>query len=259
MSNNQQIIDAPSERTIRTRTVKYSGYVIETTVEEYELNKNTVLTRDVVEMPGAVAVAVLNDNDELLMLNQYRHPVRMNLWEVPAGLLDIDGEDPLVAAQRELAEEADLQAETWNALTDYFSSPGATSEAGRVYLARNLSELPAEERSERTDEEAEMTYRWVPLTEAVQLVLGGKVHNALAIQAVLATYAAAQNNFEGLQSCSAPRRGWLGVPPLHGTAPRKAGELPQPLRTEQGGGGVASPTASPNIKRPKHQQNRQRR
>ena len=113
-------------------------------------------------MPGAVAVAVLNDNNELLMLNQYRHPVRMNLWEVPAGLLDIDGEDPLVAAQRELAEEADLQAETWNALTDYFSSPGATSEAGRVYLARNLSELPAEERSERTEEEAEMTYRWVP-------------------------------------------------------------------------------------------------
>ena len=96
------------------------------------------------------------------MLNQYRHPVRMNLWEVPAGLLDIDGEDPLVAAQRELAEEADLQAGTWNALTDYFSSPGATSEAGRVYLARNLSELPAEERSERTEEEAEMTYRWVP-------------------------------------------------------------------------------------------------
>jgi|GEM_PF-178951 len=153
MSNNQQIIDAPSERTIRTRTVKYSGYVIETTVEEYELNENTVLTRDVVEMPGAVAVAVLNDSNELLMLNQYRHPVRMNLWEVPAGLLDIDGEDPLVAAQRELAEEADLQADTWNALTDYFSSPGATSEAGRVYLARNLSELPAEEHSERTDEE----------------------------------------------------------------------------------------------------------
>lgn len=205
MSNNQQIIDAPSERTIRTRTVKYSGYVIETTVEEYELNENTVLTRDVVEMPGAVAVAVLNDNNELLMLNQYRHPVRMNLWEVPAGLLDIDGEDPLVAAQRELAEEADLQADTWNALTDYFSSPGATSEAGRVYLARNLSELPAEERSERTEEEAEMTYRWVPLADAVQLVLGGKVHNALAIQAVLATYAAAQNNFEGLRPAAG---GW---------------------------------------------------
>ena len=150
-------------------------------------------------MPGAVAVAVLNDNNELLMLNQYRHPVRMNLWEVPAGLLDIDGEDPLGAAQRELAEEADLKASTWNALTDYFSSPGATSEAGRVYLARNLSELPAEERSERTDEESEMTYRWVPLADAVQLVLGGKIHNALAIQAVLATYAAAQNNFEGLR------------------------------------------------------------
>ena len=124
MSENQHIIDEPSERTIRTRTVKYSGYVIETVVEEYELNEDTVLTRDVVEMPGAVAVAVLNERNELLMLNQYRHPVRMNLWEVPAGLLDIDGEDPLHAAQRELAEETDLRAASWHALTDYFSSPG---------------------------------------------------------------------------------------------------------------------------------------
>ncbi|MEZ7699067.1 NUDIX hydrolase [Rothia mucilaginosa] len=205
MSENQHIIDEPSERTIRTRTVKYSGYVIETAVEEYELNEDTVLTRDVVEMPGAVAVAVLNERNELLMLNQYRHPVRMNLWEVPAGLLDIDGEDPLHAAQRELAEETDLRAASWHALTDYFSSPGATSEAGRVYLARDLSELPRQERTERTEEEAEMTYRWVPLQDAVQLVLDGKVHNALAIQAILATYAASARGFEGLREAAG---GW---------------------------------------------------
>ena len=82
--------------------MKYSGYVIETTVEEVqELNKNTVADpRRQWKCPAPVAVAVLNDNNELLMLNQYRHPVRMNLWEVPAGLLDIDGEDPLVAAHR---------------------------------------------------------------------------------------------------------------------------------------------------------------
>lgn len=205
MSENQHIIDEPSERTIRTRTVKYSGYVIETAVEEYELNEDTVLTRDVVEMPGAVAVAVLNERNELLMLNQYRHPVRMNLWEVPAGLLDIDGEDPLHAAQRELAEEADLRAASWHSLTDYFSSPGATSEAGRVYLARDLSELPRQERTERTEEESEMTYRWVPLQDAVQLVLDGKVHNALAIQAILATYAASVRGFEGLREAAG---GW---------------------------------------------------
>ena len=98
------------------------------------------------------------------------------------------------AAHSDLPKRQTCRQPSGTLLTDYFSSPGATSEAGRVYLARNLSELPAEERSERTDEEAEMTYRWVPSTEAVQLVLGGKVHNALAIQAVLATYAAAQNN-----------------------------------------------------------------
>lgn len=202
MSNNQQIIDAPSERTIRTRTVKYSGYVIETTVEEYELNENTVLTRDVVEMPGAVAVAVLNDNNELLMLNQYRHPVRMNLWEVPAGLLDIEGEDPLAAAQRELAEEADLEAKTWHTLIDYYTTPGGADEAGRIYLARGLRRIPEGQRIPRGEEEAEITYRWVPLDAAVQLVLAGHIHNGLANQAIMAAYVASQVGFANLRSAT---------------------------------------------------------
>ena len=196
-------------RAVRAHERVWSGPICAVDDEELVLAEGQEpVRRQTVVHHDAVSIVALREGPdssradgaaEILMVRQYRHPVRMNLWEVPAGLLDIDGEDPLVAAQRELAEEADLQAETWNALTDYFSSPGATSEAGRVYLARNLSELPAEERSERTDEEAEMTYRWVPLADAVQLVLGGKVHNALAIQAVLATYAAAQNNFEGLR------------------------------------------------------------
>ena len=203
MSNNQQIIDAPSERTIRTRTVKYSGYVIETTVEEYELNENTVLTRDVVEMPGAVAVAVLNGNNELLMLNQYRHPVRMNLWEVPAGLLDIDGEDPLVAAQRELAEEADLVAEQWDVLLDIFNSPGCSSESIRIFLARELSQTQTP--FDREDEEADFEYQWVKLDDAVTAALQGRLHNASTVCAVLATEAARRRGWE-LRGVSSP---WL--------------------------------------------------
>ncbi len=244
MSNNQQIIDAPSERTIRTRTVKYSGYVIETTVEEYELNENTVLTRDVVEMPGAVAVAVLNDSNELLMLNQYRHPVRMNLWEVPAGLLDIDGEDPLVAAQRELAEEADLQADTWNALTDYFSSPGATSEAGRVYLARNLSELPAEEHSERTDEEAEMTYHWVPSPRQYSWYWAERfTTRSLSRRYSLPT----RRRRTTLKACAPPRVAGSSTPTWGSAA--KSRRTSATTKNGAWGGGSSPPTVGPHLKR----------
>ena len=120
------VIDAPSTREILSREVQYSGYVLQAAVEHYDLDgQGTTLTRDVIDMPGSVAVAALNNRNEILLLRQYRHPVRMNLWEVPAGLLDITGEDPLHAAQRELAEETDLGAHHWRSLIDYYTTPGA--------------------------------------------------------------------------------------------------------------------------------------
>ena len=149
-------------------------------------------------MPGSVAVAALNNRNEILLLRQYRHPVRMNLWEVPAGLLDITGEDPLHAAQRELAEETDLGAHHWRSLVDYYTTPGAASEAGRIYLAQDLYEVPEANRIVRRGEEAEITYRWVPLEQAVRLVLAGRLHNGLAIQAILAAYCAVEAQQEQL-------------------------------------------------------------
>ena len=149
-------------------------------------------------MPGSVAVAALNNWNEILLLRQYRHPVRMNLWEVPAGRLDITGEDPLYAAQRELAEETDLGAHRWRSLVDYYTTPGAASEAGRIYLAQDLYEIPEADRIVRRDEEAEITYRWVPLEQAVRLVLAGRLHNGLAIQAILAAYCAVGTRQEQL-------------------------------------------------------------
>ena len=151
---------------------------------------------------GAVAVATLDEHDRILLLNQYRHPVRMNLWEVPAGLLDIEGEDPLAAAQRELAEEADLEAKTWHTLIDYYTTPGGADEAGRIYLARGLRRIPEGQRIPRGEEEAEITYRWVPLDAAVQLVLAGHIHNGLANQAIMAAYVASQVGFANLRSAT---------------------------------------------------------
>ena len=193
------VIDAPSTREILSREVQYSGYVLQAAVEHYDLDGHgTTLTRDVIDMPGSVAVAALNNWNEILLLRQYRHPVRMNLWEVPAGLLDITGEDPLHAAQRELAEETDLGAHHWRSLVDYYTTPGAASEAGRIYLAQDLYEIPEADRIVRRDEEAEITYRWVPLEQAVRLVLAGRLHNGLAIQAILAAYCAVGTRQEQL-------------------------------------------------------------
>nr|WP_284711188.1 NUDIX hydrolase [Brevibacterium sp. XM4083] len=134
---------------------------------------------------GAVAVACLNEENQILLVQQYRHPVRARLWEVPAGLLDIPGEDPLTAAQRELAEEADLRAGSWRVLSDSVLSPGGSSETMRLYLARDLTPVAAADRHERSDEEAGFVYRWVDLDEALAAIADGRLTNSVAQLAIL--------------------------------------------------------------------------
>ena len=163
-----------------------------------------VVRREFVRHPGAVAVVALDDAERVLLLSQYRHPVRRELWEVPAGLLDVSGEDARDAAARELAEEADLTATRWDVLVDYFTSPGASDEALRVYLARDLSDVPHADRFEREDEERDMVAEWVPLDEAVTLVLSGALHNPSAVTGVLAAAAAQATGWTSLRPADAP-------------------------------------------------------
>jgi 8-oxo-dGTP pyrophosphatase MutT (NUDIX family) len=133
---------------------------------------------------GAVAVLPIDDEGRVLLINQYRHPVRMRLWEIPAGLLDVEGEDPLTAAKRELAEETDLVADTWSEPLTFFPSPGQSDEQLTLYEARDLH--PATVAHERTDEEAEIVLRWVPLDEALEAAFAGRIGNAALLIALLA-------------------------------------------------------------------------
>lgn len=146
-------------------------------------------TREVVEHYGAVAVAVaaVDEAGRVALVYQYRHPLGHRLWELPAGLLDIAGEDSQRAAARELLEEAGIEAGTWRVLVDAAASPGFTDEVVRVFLATGLSH-PG--RGESHDEEADMTVHWVPLSEAVSMVMAGEVVNAIAVAGILATYVA---------------------------------------------------------------------
>jgi ADP-ribose pyrophosphatase len=160
-------------------------------------------TRDVVVHPGAVGIIALDDSDRVLLVQQYRHTVRQLLWEPPAGLLDEPGEDPLTAARRELFEEAHHHAERWDVLVDAFTSPGMTDEAVRIYLARDVRAADGP-RYDATDEERDMPVQWVPLDAAVSAVLGGRLHNPMAVMGLLAAAHARDADFTGLRPANAP-------------------------------------------------------
>ncbi|OFI38837.1 ADP-ribose pyrophosphatase [Arthrobacter sp. SW1] len=204
-SSSRQFSDTPSPRRLLSSSTVYQGRIWDVVSDAFELAEDTgTLVRDYIDHPGAVAILPMNDDGDILLLKQYRHPVGMDLWEIPAGLLDVEGEDFVVGAARELAEEADLQATEWNVLADFFNSPGSSSEAIRIYLARGLSEVPEAERHVRTDEEAEIELRWVSLDEAVAAVLEGRLHNPSAVVGILAAAAARTGGFTGLRPGNAP-------------------------------------------------------
>jgi ADP-ribose pyrophosphatase len=171
-------------------------------------------TRDVVQHPGAVGIIALDDADRVLLLRQYRHPVRQLLWEPPAGLLDEPGEDPLDAARRELFEEAHVHAERWNVLLDIFTSPGMSSEAVRLYLARDVTAADGP-RHEGEHEEADMPVEWVPLDEASRLLAAGTLHNPLTAMGVLAAIAARDAGWSTLRPADAP---WPQMGDFRGSA-----------------------------------------
>ncbi|WP_153452873.1 NUDIX domain-containing protein [Streptomyces smaragdinus] len=166
--------------------------------------------RDYQVHPGSVAVLALDDEGRVLVLRQYRHPVRHKLWEIPAGLLDVPGENPLLAAQRELYEEAHAKAEDWRVLVDLYPSPGGSDEAVRVFLARGLASVEGE-RYAVTDEEADMTLESVPVAELVRGVLAGELHNTCLVTGVLALQAA-QAQAGGLDALRPADADWPARP-----------------------------------------------
>jgi len=161
--------------------------------------------RDVVIHPGAVAVLALDEAQQVLLIRQYRHPVRRLLWEIPAGLRDVAGEPPWATARRELLEEAGYRARDWRVLADYYTSPGFSTERLRVFLARDLEFVPEAERDFIPEaEEAQLLIAWLPLDEAVRKVFAGDLHNGVAALAILAAYAARSGGFDGLRPADAP-------------------------------------------------------
>jgi 8-oxo-dGTP pyrophosphatase MutT (NUDIX family) len=151
----------------------------------------TAQNREYTLHAGAVAVLALDDHDNVLIVRQYRHPVRRRLVELPAGLHDKrhEGESPLEAAQRELWEETDLKAADWRVLADFYNTAGSSDEATRVFLARDIVRAEGATH-EREDEEADMEQGWVGFDDLLDSVLAGRVGTAAIVVGVLALAAA---------------------------------------------------------------------
>jgi 8-oxo-dGDP phosphatase len=200
-----ELADVPEQWPVVASTELLRTWLIAVRSDKVRMPDDHVAEREVVQHPGAVAVLALDGQDQILLIRQYRHPVGRLLWEIPAGLRDVAGEDPWTTAQRELVEEAGYRARDWRVLADYFSSPGYTTERLRVYLARDLELVPQAERDfVPKDEEAFLLTRWLPLEAAVEAVLAGELHNGTTALGILAGYAARSNGFARLRQADAP-------------------------------------------------------
>lgn len=200
-----ELADRPAPRPVTEHTLIHQGRVWDVVGDVVDLGESQVL-REYVAHTGAVAVIAMDPDERVLLLSQYRHPVRTELWEPPAGLLDVAGEPLVDAAARELAEEADLRAGTWDVLVDFFTTPGGSDESIVVFLARDLSPVPESERFVREDEEAEMVPVWVPLDEAVEAALAGRLHSPTTVIGVLAAAAARSRGWSTLRPAGSARR-----------------------------------------------------
>jgi 8-oxo-dGTP pyrophosphatase MutT (NUDIX family) len=163
------------------------------------------MTREYLQHPGAVGIIALDADERVVLVRQYRHPVRHRLSEPPAGLLDHAGEDPLVAAKRELAEEVGLSAGRWDVLVDLFTTPGIIGEGLRVYLARDLAPADRPDGFTAEGEEAEMDTVWASLDDLLEAVLEGRLHNPTLVSGILATgVARLRDGFATLRPADAP-------------------------------------------------------
>jgi 8-oxo-dGTP pyrophosphatase MutT (NUDIX family) len=201
---DELVQDLSAPRPVTERDVAFRGRVWDVVTEHVRLDANVVVARDVIRHPGAVAIVAFREPGEVLLVRQYRHPVGREMWEPPAGLLDVAGEDPLAAAKRELHEEADVVATMWHVLADFFTSPGGSSEAIRIYLARDISEVPHADRFVREAEERDMIRRWVALEEVLAGIAAGELQSPTLVTGAFALDAARRSAFATLRPADAP-------------------------------------------------------
>lgn len=132
--------------------------------------------------PGAVGVVPVHDDGTVSLVRQYRAAAETTVLEIPAGVRDEEGEEPLETAKRELAEEVGLAARDWRALTTYWVATGFSDERFWCYLARGLTEA---DRAPASHEEEHMTIERVALGDVPRLIAAGEIEDAKTIIGLL--------------------------------------------------------------------------
>jgi len=194
MTDGAGLHDEAIEHEIVSSDLVYEGRVWDVRSDTVRYGDGEIV-RQYVDHPGAAAIVAIDDDERVLLIQQYRHPIRHRDWEVPAGLLDVAGESPLESAIRELAEEADLEASSWEPLVSIFTTPGGNDEIVHLFLAQGLS--PHAEAHARQDEEADIRIEWVPLADVVAAVLAGRLRNGILAVGVLAAAERLRSPAEG--------------------------------------------------------------
>ncbi len=190
---------------------RFQGRIFSVRVDTVRMPGGGSARREIVDHMRAVAVVAIDDAGRVALVEQYRHPLRRRLWEIPAGLMDLGGERPLACAQRELREETGLAAENWSVLVDLAPSPGYSTESVRVYLATGLTVV---ERPAAEDEEADMRVVRVALDDAVGAVLDGRIVDASTVAGLLAAGWAGHAGRGGGMSLRPGDDPWIESPAL---------------------------------------------
>lgn len=207
-------VETPHDYAVLARHERFTGPMFSIVTDDVAMPGGRVAARDYMRHVGAVAAVALDDDGRVVLVRQYRHPVRRFLWELPAGLVDVAGEPAAATAARELAEEADLLADRWDLLLDLNSTPGCSDELIRVFLARGLRPVPEEDRHVRHDEEAELTTLRLDLDEAIAMIFRGEITNGPCIAGLLAAARVRDS-------------GWAGLRPPDTPAPTRSAEMPE--------------------------------
>ena len=217
-----QIADIADPWPVRSHTGLAEGRVCDFIRDVVETPDGGEMTREYMAHPGAVGVIALDDHNRVAVVRQYRHPVGFRLYEPPAGLLDHAGEDYLLAAQRELAEEAQLAASTWKVLVDIFTTPGGCEESIRMYLATGITATARPDGFELEGEEAHMDTVWVPVADLVDAILAGRVQSPSMVSGTLALAVALERGLDTLRPADAPwpaRQQWQARREAEATQP----------------------------------------